>query len=116
MVIWSLACFSVAEKDAQCLAASDSAIAVQAYALQRPVDSDTSLVAKDGSLVWVLEKHPWMLEAWKRDAKEEVIRFFDNYVHDSRTDFLGGREPFVYFRNRGVHEQARASGGASGSW
>ncbi len=105
-----------AEKDAQRLAASDSAIAVQAYALQRAVETDANLVAKDGSLVRVLEKHPWMLEAWKRDAREEVIRFFDNYIHDSRTDFLGGREPFVYFRNRGLHEQARTSVGASGSW
>lgn len=105
-----------AEKDAQRLAASDSAIAIQAYALQRAIESDASLVAKEGSLVWVLEKQPWMLAAWKQDASPEVIRFFDSYVHDSRTDFLGGKEPFVYFRNRGVHEQARWSGGSSGSW
>ena len=105
-----------AELDAQRLAASDSAIAVQAYALRRAIERGEDLVAHNGSLVLVLEKHQWMLDAWRRTASAGVIHFFDNYVHDSRTDFLGGKEPFVYFRNRGVHEQARKSGGASGSW
>jgi Uncharacterized alpha/beta hydrolase domain (DUF2235) len=105
-----------AEKDAQRLAASDDAIAVQAYALQRAIERNESLVAKDGQLVLVLEKHTWMLDAWKRTASPAVIQFFDTFVHDSRTDFLGGREPFVYFRNRGVHEQARRPAGAGGSW
>lgn len=105
-----------AEKDAQRLAASDDAIAVQAYALQRAIERNERLVAKDGQLVLVLEKHAWMLDAWKRTASAVVIRFFDTLVHDSRTDFLGGREPFVYFRNRGVHEQARPTTGATGTW
>jgi hypothetical protein len=107
---------AAAEKDAQRLAASDDAIAVQAYALQRAIERGESLVAKNGQLILVLEKHQWMLEAWKRTASQSVIDFFDNFVHDSRTDFLGGNEPFVYFRNRGIHEQARSTGGASGSW
>lgn len=105
-----------AEKDAQRLAESDSSIAVQAYALQRAIESNDNLVAKNGQLVLVLEKHPWMLEAWHRTASPEVIRFFDMLVHDSRTDFIGGNEPFVYFRNRGIHEQARRRSGASGHW
>jgi hypothetical protein len=96
-----------AEKDAQRLAASDSAIAIQAYALQRALEMKQDLVLKDGQLVWVLEKHPWMLQAWQREASAEVIHFFDNYIHDSRTDFMGGMEPFVYFRNRGMFEQNR---------
>jgi Uncharacterized alpha/beta hydrolase domain (DUF2235) len=107
---------AAAEKDAQRLAASDDAIAVQAYALQRAIERGEQLVAKDGQLILVLEKHQWMLEAWQRTASQAVIDFFDNLVHDSRTDFLGGKEPFVYFRNRGIHEQARPAGGASGSW
>jgi Uncharacterized alpha/beta hydrolase domain (DUF2235) len=107
---------AAAEKDAQRLAASDDAIAVQAYALQRAIERGEQLVAKDGELILVLEKHQWMLDAWHRTASQAVINFFDNLVHDSRTDFLGGREPFVYFRNRGIHEQARPAGGATGSW
>jgi Uncharacterized alpha/beta hydrolase domain (DUF2235) len=105
-----------AESDAERLAASDDGISVQAYALERAIEKHESLVAKDGQLVLVLEKHRWMLEAWRQHASPSVIAFFDNYVHDSRTDFLGGREPFVYFRNRGIHEQARPTHGASGSW
>ena len=105
-----------AETDAKRLAASDDGIAVQAYALQRAIEKGENLVAKDGQLILVLEKHRWMLEAWQKTASAAVCRFFDNYVHDSRTDFLGGLEPFVYFRNRGQHEQARHRVGASGSW
>ena len=105
-----------AETDAKRLAASDDGIAVQAYALQRAIEKGENLVAKDGQLILVLEKHRWMLEAWQKTASPAVCRFFDNYVHDSRTDFLGGLEPFVYFRNRGQHEQARHRVGASGSW
>ena len=105
-----------AETDAKRLAASDDGIAVQAYALKRAIENGESLVAKDGQLILVLEKHRWMLDAWQQTASAAVCRFFDNYVHDSRTDFLGGLEPFVYFRNRGQHEQARHRAGASGSW
>jgi hypothetical protein len=105
-----------AETDARRLAASDDGIAVQAYALQRAIENGESLIAKDGQLILVLEKHRWMLDAWHQQANAAVTRFFDNYVHDSRTDFVGGREPFVYFRNRGQHEQARHRAGASGSW
>lgn len=105
-----------AEKDARQLAASDDAIAVQAYALQRAIEKNERLVAKNGQLILVLEKHLWMLEAWNRTASPAVMLFFDTLVHDSRTAFAGGMEPFVYFRNRGVHEQARPTGGASGSW
>ena len=84
---------------------SDSDIAVQAYALQRAIEKNSSLTLQDGQLVLVLEKQPWMLEAWKLKASKEVCRFFDNYVHDSRTDFLRGNEPFVYFRTRDKHQQ-----------
>jgi Skp family chaperone for outer membrane proteins len=94
-----------AERDALRLAASDSEIAIQAYALRRAIETGDSLVAKDGQLILVLDKHQWMLNAWDRDASPQVVKFFDSLVHDSRTDFLGGREPFVYFRRRGVFEQ-----------
>ena len=105
-----------AEKDAQRLAASDASVAIQAYALQRAIETGDPLVAKDGTLILVLEKQQWMLDAWHTQATPQVCDFFDNYVHDSRTDFLGGNEPFVYFRNRGIHEQARPRVGASGQW
>ena len=105
-----------AETDAKRLAASDDGIAVQAFALQRAIENGESLVAKNGQLVLVLEKHRWMLDAWRQQADAAVTRFFDNYVHDSRTDFVGGLEPFVYFRNRGQYEQARHRTGATGSW
>jgi Uncharacterized alpha/beta hydrolase domain (DUF2235) len=110
------AALEAAELDAQRLAASDSDIAIQAYALQRAIEKGESLVAHNGTLILVLEKHQWMLDAWRTNVGSEVTSFFDNYVHDSRTDFLGGNEPFVYFRNRGIHEQARQRAGASGSW
>jgi Uncharacterized alpha/beta hydrolase domain (DUF2235) len=106
---------AAAEKDAERLAASDDGISVQAYALERAIEKKESFTAVNGELILILEKHAWMLDAWRSNASPAVTRFFDNYVHDSRTDFLGGREPFVYFRNRGIHEQARTSG-ASGSW
>ena len=100
---------AAAEKDAQRLAASDSAIAIQAYALRRALETGNDLTLKDGQLIWVLEKHPWMLEAWQSEANNDVIHFFENYVHDSRTDFIGGKEPFVYFRTRGMYAQNQSA-------
>lgn len=94
-----------AEKDAARLAESDSDIAVQAYALQRAIEKKRSLTLQDGQLLLVLEKQPWMLDAWRSSALKDVCQFFDNYVHDSRTDFIRGHEPFVYFRTRDKHQQ-----------
>lgn len=96
---------AAAEKDATRLAESDSDIAVQAYALQRAIEKNSLLTLQDGQLVLLLEKQPWMLEAWQSKAATDVCQFFDNYVHDSRTDFLRGNEPFVYFRTRDKHQQ-----------
>lgn len=98
---------AAAEKDAARLAESDSDIAVQAYALRRAIEKKSDLTLQDGRLVLVLEKQPWMLDAWRSKAAKEVCEFFDNYVHDSRTDFLRGNEPFVYFRSRDKHQQTK---------
>ncbi len=95
-----------AEADAARLAESDNDIAVQAYALRRAIEKKQNLVLKDGKMVLVLEKPKWMLDAWNSPAAPDVCSFFDNYVHDSRTDFARGYEPFVYFRTRDKHEQS----------
>jgi hypothetical protein len=107
---------AAAERDASRLAASDEGIAVQARALEHAIKTGNPFMATEDQLIVVIQKHTWMLDAWKRTADSALCAFFDRYVHDSRTDFLGGKEPFVYFRNRGVHEQARPSVGANGSW
>lgn len=95
-----------AEADAARLAESDGDIAVQAYALGRAIEKNSKLTLQNGKMVLILEKQPWMLGAWRSQAVPEVCHFFDNYVHDSRTDFLRGNEPFVYFRTRGMHLQS----------
>jgi Uncharacterized alpha/beta hydrolase domain (DUF2235) len=105
-----------AERDAKRLSESDEGIAVQARALERAVKTGNRFYASNGTLIYVLEKKPWMLEAWKTKISDNICQFFDRYVHDSRTDFIGGNEPFVYFRNRGIHEQARKASGAGGTW
>ena len=49
----------------------------------------------------------WMLDAYYGPApNSDVIEFFEKFVHDSKAGFLGGHEPFAYFRNRGVWESA----------
>jgi len=67
------------------------------------------MIGVAGHYAFTYTAEPWMLDAYYGPApKSDVIRFFDPLVHDSRAGFLGGNEPSVYFRNRGVWESAHA--------
>lgn len=54
------------------------------------------------------EAQPWMLDAYYGpNPSPEVVEFLNTHVHDSKAAFLGGAEPWSYFRSRGIWESAR---------
>lgn len=67
----------------------------------------TGLIGVSGRYAFESKAESWMLDAYYGSAPNaKVIAFFDGLVHDSKAGFLGGHEPFAYFRNRGVWESA----------
>jgi hypothetical protein len=98
---------AAALKDVQRLDTGKDDIAAEARALERAVEDGQVFTATKGRLMITLTAHRWMLDAWRRSAPKAVCDFFSRYVHDSRTDFVGGAEPFAYFNDRGVYEQTR---------
>ena len=50
----------------------------------------------------------WELESFEKEAKENTIKFYSNYVHDSKYGFIYNAEPFSYFRQRTVYEPKRS--------
>lgn len=102
-----------ARKDSDRLGTGGDDIAAEAVALQRAIEDGSRFTATKGRLMVTLKPQPWMLEAWRRDVTPSVYEFFEQYVHDSRTDFLSGSEPFAYFNSRGVQEQTRPVNAAS---
>jgi hypothetical protein len=63
-----------------------------------------------------LQIHEWKLRAWDSTADEKVVKFFSNYIHDSKVDFLCNAEPFSYFRPRGVDESSISVWAEGGNW
>lgn len=49
----------------------------------------------------------WRLDAWQATASDPVLNFVKSAVHDSKAGFMGGVEPFSYFRPRGMTESSR---------
>ncbi|UKE71839.1 T6SS phospholipase effector Tle1-like catalytic domain-containing protein [Xanthomonas graminis] len=67
-------------------------------------------IGASGHYVFESTAEAWMLDAYySAPPKIGVITFFDKLVHDSKAGFLGGHEPFAYFRNRGVWESTNPS-------
>lgn len=96
-------------------------IADEAAALRDKRDQGESLVlgkvGAGGHYLFESTAQPWMLDAYYGTApKADVISFFDTFVHDSKAGFLGGKEPYSYFRRRGVWESAHAVAAQSSEW
>jgi Uncharacterized alpha/beta hydrolase domain (DUF2235) len=96
-----------AKTDAERLENGQNNISAEAIALERAIEQGAIFTSAKGNLMITLTPHRWMLDAWRTNLAEPVCDFFEQYIHDSRTDFLGGAEPFAYFNNRGIHEQTR---------
>lgn len=54
---------------------------------------------------------PWQFDSWRTQANDDVVKFYKNYVHDSKYGFLSNAEPFSYFRQRGIYESLRSTQG-----
>ncbi len=54
---------------------------------------------------------PWQFDSWRAQANDDVVKFYNNYVHDSKYGFLSNAEPFSYFRQRGIYESLRSTQG-----
>ncbi|PFH10923.1 putative alpha/beta hydrolase family protein DUF2235 [Collimonas sp. PA-H2] len=49
---------------------------------------------------------PWRLHAWDSTASDAVLGLVKGYIHDSKSGFMYGVEPFSYFRPRGMTESS----------
>lgn len=58
----------------------------------------------------------WQLEAWDSSAGPGVLHFVASYVHDSKVDFIGNKEPFSYFKARGIDESTSSVWQDAGAW
>lgn len=64
-------------------------------------------VGAAGVYMFTSKAEAWMLDAYDNmTCSYDSVKFFDTLVHDSKAGFLGGHEPYAYFRNRGVWESA----------
>jgi len=50
----------------------------------------------------------WILDSWNKNADDGVMKFYLDYIHDSKYGFLSNVEPFSYFRQRTVYESKRS--------
>lgn len=67
------------------------------------------MIGIDGHYMFQSTAEPWMLDSYYgTPPKADAVSFFDTYVHDSKAGFLGGNEPWSYFRKRGIWESAHA--------
>lgn len=55
----------------------------------------------------VVRPEKWRLDAWQATASDPIFNFIKSSVHDSKAGFMGGIEPFSYFRPRGMAESSR---------
>lgn len=55
----------------------------------------------------IVRPEKWRLDAWQATASDPVLNFIKSAVHDSKAGFMGGVEPFSYFRPRGMTESSR---------
>ncbi|WP_053102409.1 T6SS phospholipase effector Tle1-like catalytic domain-containing protein [Thiopseudomonas alkaliphila] len=87
-----------------------STISKEARRLKRKQDANKPLTLGfvAGRYFFRSTAEPWMLNAYLQGSVEpDVARFLDTLVHDSKAGFLGGKEPYAYFRRRGLWESER---------
>ncbi len=87
-----------------------STISKEARRLKRKQDANKPLTLGfvAGRYFFRSTAEPWMLNAYLQGSVEpDVARFLDALVHDSKAGFLGGKEPYAYFRRRGLWESER---------
>lgn len=58
----------------------------------------------------------WQLEAWDSETRPGVVDFVARYVHDSKVDFIGNKEPFSYFKARGIDESTSSVWQDASTW
>lgn len=92
------------KKEQHRLDVAEEDIAKEAQAMELAVKNGHDMHMWYGALRYSYPAQAWMVNAWKTDASQEMCDFFERYVHDSRTDFLSGKEPSSYFANRGIEE------------
>ncbi|MFZ6751396.1 phospholipase effector Tle1 domain-containing protein [Undibacterium sp. Ren11W] len=92
------------KKEQHRLDVAEEDIAKEAKAMELAVKNGHDMQMWYGALRYSYPAQAWMVSAWKTDASQEMCDFFERYVHDSRTDFLSGKEPSSYFANRGIEE------------
>lgn len=92
------------KKEQHRLDVAEDDIAKEAQAMELAVKNGHDMHMWYGALRYSYPAQAWMVNAWKTDASQEMCDFFERYVHDSRTDFLSGKEPSSYFANRGIEE------------
>lgn len=63
-----------------------------------------------------LKPENWQIAAWDSPAKPSVVHFVQDFVHDSKVDFVGNIEPFSYFRPRGIQESTKNVWHEAGDW
>lgn len=93
------------------VAKGEADIAQEAAALPKKQQAGEPLtigkVDRAGVRMFSTTAEEWMLDAYYRPAPNPaVVAFFDTLVHDSKAAFLGGAEPWSYFRKRGEWESA----------
>ncbi|OON62811.1 hypothetical protein B0920_05090 [Massilia sp. KIM] len=58
----------------------------------------------------------WQLEAWDSNAQPGILEFVARFVHDSKVDFIANKEPFSYFKARGVDESTSSVWQDASAW
>ena len=53
----------------------------------------------------------WEFSSWNNNATQDVVDFYQSYVHDSKYGFISNAEPFSYFRQRKIYESPRSKQG-----
>ena len=108
--------YDQAKKEQDRLNIGEEDITKEAKAMELAVKNGTEMKMTYGGLEFSYPARAWMVSAWKTDASQQLCDFFEQYVHDSRTDFLSGSEPSSYFANRGIEESTEGVWQRGGKW
>lgn len=63
------------------------------------------------SYSYLIQMQDWILDSWNNDINDDVMKFYLDYIHDSKYGFLSNAEPFSYFRQRTIYESRRSRKG-----
>lgn len=63
------------------------------------------------SYQYVIQMDSWILDSWNKNVDDDVMKFYLDYIHDSKYGFISNAEPFSYFRQRTIYESRRSHKG-----